>query len=60
MSSFLFELWSSEESYTVSIKEIPLCSYFVKSFDMLPKQKLYQFMLLLALSLQISVLFTYQ
>ena len=44
MSSFLIELWSTEKSYTVPSKRISLCSSFVKSFDTLPKQKLYQLM----------------
>ena len=29
MSSFLIHLWSIEKSYTVSFKEISLCSFFV-------------------------------
>ena len=45
MSSFLTELWSTEKSYTVPFKGILLCSFFVKPFDMLPKQKLYQLIL---------------
>ena len=45
MSSFLIELWLTEKSYTVVFKEISLCSSFVKSFDMRPKQKLFQLML---------------
>ena len=60
MSSFLIELWSTEKSYKVLFKEISHYSSFVKSFDMLPKPKLYQFMLYFALNLQISVLFTYK
>ena len=60
MSSFLIELWSTEKSYTVPFNESSLCSSFVKSFDTLPKQKLYQLMLSFALDLQISVLFTYK
>ena len=51
MSSFLIELWSTEKSYTVPFKEISLCSLFVKSFDRIPKQKLYQLMLSFALNL---------
>ena len=47
MSSFLIELWSND---TVPFKEISLCSSFVKSFDMLSKQKLYQLMLYFALN----------
>ena len=39
--SFLIELWSTEKLNTVPFKEVPLCSSFVKSFDVLPKQKLY-------------------
>ena len=60
MSSFLVELWSTEKLYTVPFKEISLCSSFVKSFDTLPKQKLYHLMLSFALNLQINVLFTYK
>ena len=45
MSSFLIELWSTQKSYTVPFKEVSSCSSFVKSFDTLPKQKLYQLML---------------
>ena len=51
MSSFLIELRSAEKSYTVLFKEISLCSSFGKSFDALPKQKLYQLMLSFALNL---------
>ena len=51
MSSFLIELWSTEKSYAVAFKEISLCSSFVKSFDTLPKQKLYQLILYFALNL---------
>ena len=51
MSSFLIKQWSTEKSYTVSFKEISLCSSFVKSSDTLPKQKLYQHMLSFALNL---------
>ena len=54
MYLFLMELWSTEKPYTVPFKEISLCSSLVKSFDSLPKQKLYQLMLLLALNFQIS------
>ena len=54
------EPWSSEKYYTVPFREISLCSSFVKTFDTLPEQKLYQIMLSLALNLQISVLFTYE
>ena len=60
MSSFLIELWSTEKSYAIPVKEISLCSSLVKSIDMPPKQKLFQLMLLFALNLQISVLFTYK
>ena len=45
MSSFLIELWSTQKSYTVPFKEVSICSSYVKSFDTLPKQKLYQLML---------------
>ena len=51
MSSFLIEIWSTETSYTVTFKDISCCSFFVKSFYMLPKQKLYQLMLSFALNL---------
>ena len=51
MSSFLIELWSTEKSYTVPFKEISLCSSFVKSFDTLSEQKLYQLMLSFTLNL---------
>ena len=54
MYSFLMELRSTEKPYTVPFKEISLCSSLVKHFDSLPKQKLYQLMLLLALNFQIS------
>ena len=60
MTSFLIELWSTENPYTVPFDEISLCSSFVKSCDTLSKQKLYQLMLSFALNLQISVLFTYR
>ena len=49
MSSFLNELWLTEKSYTVVFKETSLCSSVVKSFDMRPKQKLFQLMLSFAL-----------
>ena len=58
MSSFLIELRLTEKLYRVPFKEIKLCSLFVKSFDTLPKQKLYQIMLTFASNLKISVLFT--
>ena len=58
MSSFLIELWPNEESFTVSFKEVSLCSSFVKSLDTLPKQKLYELMLSFALNLKISILLT--
>ena len=45
-----------EKSYIVPFKKFFLCLSFVKSFDMLPKQKLLSF----ALDLQVSVLFTYK
>ena len=51
MCSFLIELWSTEKSCTIPFKEISLCSSFIKSFDMLPKQKLYQLMLSFTLNL---------
>ena len=35
-----YELWSTEKPYIVPFKEISLCSSFVKSFHMLPKQKI--------------------
>ena len=60
MPSFLIGLWSTDKSYTKLFNEISLCSSFVKSFDMLPKEKLYQLILSFALNLQISVLFTYK
>ena len=50
MSTFLIELWSTEKSFSVPVKEISLCSSFLKPFDMLPKQKLYQHMLSFALN----------
>ena len=47
MSSFLIELWSTEKTYTVMFKETNFTSSpFVKSFDMLSKQKLHQIILL--------------
>ena len=54
------ELRSTEKSNALPFKEISLCSFFVKSFDALPKHKLYQLILSFALSLQIFVLFTYK
>ena len=60
MSPFLTELWSTGDSYTIPFKEISLCLSFVKSFDTLPKQRLYQLTISFGLSLQISVLFTYK
>ena len=51
MSSFLIELWSTEKSYTVSFNEISPYSSFVKYFDTLPKQKVYQLILSFALNL---------
>ena len=59
MSSFLLELWSSK-NYTVPFKEISLCLSVVKSFDVLPNQKLYQLMLSVSLNFQIYVLLTYK
>ena len=58
MSSFLFELWSTEKSYKVPFKEVSLYSSFVKSFDTLPKQKFYQIVLSFVLNVQISAFFT--
>ena len=49
--SFLNELWSTEKSYTEQFKEISLCSSFIKSFNMIPKQKLHQVMLFCPLNL---------
>ena len=47
MSSFLIELWSTEKTYTVIFKETNCTSSpFVKSFDILSKQKLHQIILL--------------
>ena len=54
MSSFLIDLWSIEKWYTVKLKEISHCSSLVKSFDTVPKQKLYKLILSFALNLQIS------
>ena len=51
MSSFLNELWSTEKLYTALFKEISFCSSFVKIFDILPEQKLYQLMLSFTLNL---------
>ena len=56
--SHLFVLWSTEKSYKLLFKEISLCLSFVKSFDTLSRQKLYQLMLSFNWNLQISVLFT--
>ena len=42
------------------LKKSLLCSFFVNSFDTLPKQKLYQLMLSFTLNFQICVLFTYK
>ena len=41
MSSFSIELGSTEKSNTLPFKELSHSSSFVKSFDRLPKQKLY-------------------
>ena len=41
MCPFLIELLSTDKSYTVQFKELALSSFFVKSFYMLLKQKLY-------------------
>ena len=54
----LTELWSTEKSYTVPFKETSPCSSFVKSFDSVSKQKLYQLMLSFALNLQMFYLLT--
>ena len=54
MCSFLIGLWSAEKSCTTPFKEISPCSSFLKCFDTLPKQKLYQLMLIFALHLQNS------
>ena len=51
MSSFLIEPWSTEKSYTVPFNEVSLCSSFVKSRDLLSRQKLHQLMLSFALNL---------
>ena len=47
MSPFLSEPLSTEKSCTVPFNEISQCSSFVKSFDTLPKQNLYQNMLVI-------------
>ena len=60
MSAFLFELLSTEKSYTAPSKEISLCSSFAKIFDSFPKPELYRIMLSFALNLKISVSFTYK
>ena len=60
MFSVLIELWSTEKSFTVSFYKNLFCSSFEKSFDALPKQKVYQLKLSFAFNLQISVLFTYK
>ena len=51
MSSFLIELWSTEKSYAVPFNKTSLSSSFVKSFDVHPKQRLYQRVLPFALNL---------
>ena len=51
MSYSLIELWSTKTSYTVPFKEISRCSSFVRSFDTLHKQRLYQLILSFALNL---------
>ena len=56
---FLNKLWSIETLYTLPFKKTSLCSYFVKSFDGLPK-KLYQLMLSFVLNLETSFSFTYK
>lgn len=45
MSSSLIELWSAYKSLTKPFKKKSLYSPFVKDFDTLPKQKLYEFFL---------------
>ena len=44
----------------VPFKKVSLCLSFVKSFDMLPKQKLYQLMLSVTLYLGIFFLFVHK
>ena len=51
---------SIKKSSAVPFKKISLCLSFVKSFDMLPKQKLCQPMLSFALYLEISALLVYK
>ena len=51
MPSFSIELSSTEKLCTLPSKEISLFSSILKSFYMLPKQKLYQLMLSFALNL---------
>ena len=51
---------SIKKSSAAPFKKISLCLSFAKSFDMLPKQKLYQLMLSFALDLEIPVLFLYK
>ena len=50
MFCFLIELWSTEKLCTAPFKKCLFHSFFVKSFDMLPK-KLYQLMLSFASNL---------
>ena len=54
------ELKLTEKLYTIPFKEMLLSSSFVKTFDKLPEQSLYQLMLLFASNLKISVLFIYK
>ena len=49
MSSVLIEIWSTEKSYTVPFNKISLCSSFVKSCDIPPKQNLFELILSYAL-----------
>ena len=46
MPSFLIEQWSAEKSCIVLFKEISLWSYFVLSFDTLPKKILPTYVIL--------------
>ena len=57
---FNLTMVNQKKSYIAPFKEISLCSSFLKSFDTLFKQNLYQLMSSFALNLQISVLFTYK
>ena len=57
MSSFLSEYDELKNHTQYHLKSV---HFFKQSFDMLPKEKLYQLKLSFALSLQISVLFAYK